>query len=155
MPKISGNLRIELGENVTLSGAQVWFGCGDHTQKLLKIGNSSYVGYAAEIFSGSEVVIGNHVLIANHVLMNGYDGHPLDPLSRAAGEGPGPGGIGPIIIGDYAWICSRSIILKNVTIGRGAVVSSGAVVTKDVPELAVVAGNPARVVRTLEAPPGW
>src|SRR5581483_11095863 len=102
-------------------------------------------GFAVELFSGGEITIGNHVLIANHVLINGYDGHPLDPIARAAGQGPGPDGHGPIRIGDYAWIGSRAIILKNVSIGRGGVVASGSVVTKDVPELAVVAGNPARI----------
>jgi acetyltransferase-like isoleucine patch superfamily enzyme len=155
IPKIFGNLRIELGERVTLSGSQVWFACGDESEKLLKVGNDSYIGFAAEIFSGNEVVIGDHVLIANHVLINGYDGHPLDPVARAAGEKPGEDGFGPIRIGDYAWIGSKAIILKNVTIGRGAVVASGAVVTKDVPELTVVAGNPAREVRTIEAPLEW
>jgi acetyltransferase-like isoleucine patch superfamily enzyme len=155
IPKIFGNLRIELGERVTLSGSQVWFACGDESEKLLKVGNDSYIGFAAEIFSGNEVVIGDHVLIANHVLLNGYDGHPLDPIERAAGAHPGEDGIGPIRIGDYAWIGSKAIILKNVTIGRGAVVASGAVVTKDVPELTVVAGNPAKQVRTISAPVAW
>ena len=51
-----------------------------------------------------------------------------------------------VTIEDYAWICSRSIILPGVTIGRGAVVASGAVVTKDVPEFTVVGGVPARVI---------
>ena len=155
MPKIYGNLRIELGDRVTLSGSQVWYACGDTTEKLLKVGNDSYIGFAAEIFSGSEIVIGDHVLIANHVLINGYDGHPLDPIARAAGEGPGPMGFGNIVIGDYAWIGSKSIILKNVTIGRGAVVASGSVVTKDVPDLTVVAGNPAKPVRTIDRPLNW
>jgi acetyltransferase-like isoleucine patch superfamily enzyme len=155
MPKILGNLAIELGDRVSLSGSQVWIACGDYKEKLLRVGDDSYVGFAAELFSGSEIVIGRHVLIANHVLINGYDGHPLDPLERAAGKAPGKEGYGPIRIDDYAWIGNKAIILKNVTIGRGAVVASGAVVTNDVPELTVVAGNPARPIKTLPAPPGW
>jgi acetyltransferase-like isoleucine patch superfamily enzyme len=155
IPKILGQLAIEIGERVTLSGNQVWIGCGDYTEKLLKIGSDSYIGFAVELFSGSEIIIGNHVLIANHVLINGYDGHPLDPIARASGHGPGPGGSGSIRIADYAWIGSKAIILKNVSIGRGAVVASGAVVTKDVPDLAVVAGNPARVIRTIDKPSTW
>jgi acetyltransferase-like isoleucine patch superfamily enzyme len=155
IPKIFGNLLIELGDNVTLSGNQVWFACGDESVKHLRIGDESYIGFGVELFSGTEVVIGRHVLIANHVLVNGYDGHPQDPLRRAAGERPGAEGFGPIYISDYAWIGSKAIILKNVTIGRGAVVASGAVVTTDVPELTVVAGNPARPVKTLPTPTGW
>ena len=71
--------------------------------------------------AGQEISIGNHVLIANHVLLNGYDGHPLDPFARAAGERPSSDGYGPIRIGDYAWVGSKATILKNVSIGRGAV----------------------------------
>ena len=57
---------------------------------------------------------------------------------------------GPVTIGDYAWICSRSIILPGITIGEGAVVASGAIVTKDVPPYTVVAGIPAKVVGQRE-----
>ncbi len=53
-------------------------------------------------------------------------------------------------IGDYAWICSRSIILPGVKIGKGAVVASGAVVTKDVPPYAIVGGIPAKVIGQRE-----
>jgi acetyltransferase-like isoleucine patch superfamily enzyme len=155
IPKIFGNLLIELGDRVTLSGNQVWFACGDGTEKRLQVGDDSYLGFGVELFCGAEIIIGRHVLIANHVLINGYDGHPLDPLQRAAGRRPDERGYGPIYIGDYAWVGSKAIVLKNVTIGRGAVVASGAVVTGDVPELTVVAGNPARPVRTLDAPAGW
>jgi acetyltransferase-like isoleucine patch superfamily enzyme len=155
IPKIFGNLRIELGERVTLSGNLVWFACGDTSEKALLVDDDSYIGFGSEIFSGTEVSIGKHVLIANYVLINGYDGHPLDPIARAAGKRPGPEGYGPIRIGDYAWIGSRAVILKNVTIGRGAVVASGSVVTRSVPDLTVVAGNPARVIKTLDQPPGW
>jgi acetyltransferase-like isoleucine patch superfamily enzyme len=155
IPKVFGNLTIRLGDRVTLSGNQVWFACGDESEKIIDVGDDSYIGFAAELFSGSEIVIGRHVLIANHVLINGYDGHPLDPFARAAGHRPDAEGSGAIRIRDYAWVGSKAIILKNVTIGRGAVVASGAVVTKDVPDLTVVAGNPARAVRDLDAPPGW
>ena len=53
----------------------------------------------------------------------------------------------PITIEDGVWIGARAIVLPGVTIGEGAVVAAGAVVTKDVPPWAVVAGNPARVVK--------
>ena len=53
---------------------------------------------------------------------------------------------GPVTIGDYAWICSRSIVLPGINIGEGAVVASGAIVTTDVPPYAIVAGIPAKIV---------
>jgi acetyltransferase-like isoleucine patch superfamily enzyme len=87
--------------------------------------------------------------------MNGYDGHPIDPLVRASAHCAADVGCGPITVSDYAWIGSKAIVLKNVTIGRGAIVPSGAVVTKDVPELTIVAGNPARIVSSIERPAEW
>lgn len=52
----------------------------------------------------------------------------------------------PVEIGEYAWICSRSIILPGIKVGKGAVVAAGAVVTKNVPSYAVVAGMPAKII---------
>ena len=56
----------------------------------------------------------------------------------------------PVIIDDYAWVCSRSIILPGIHIGKGAVVASGAIVTKDVPPYAIVAGIPAKIIEQRE-----
>lgn len=52
----------------------------------------------------------------------------------------------PIRIGDYVWIGCAAIVLQNVTIGKGAVVAAGSVVTKDVPPYCIVAGIPAQVI---------
>lgn len=57
--------------------------------------------------------------------------------------------MGPVRIEDHAWVGFNVIILKGVTIGEGAIVAAGSVVTKDVPAFTVVAGNPARVIREL------
>ena len=87
---------------------------------------------------GASLVIGNNVDIAQEVniwtLQHDYN----DPYYRAVGKS--------VIIEDYVWIASRATILPGVTIGRGAVVASCAVVTKDVPPLSVVAGVPARII---------
>ncbi len=55
----------------------------------------------------------------------------------------------PIVIKDYAWISFGSTVLKGVTIGKGAIVAAGSVVTRDVPDWTVVAGNPAKNIKTL------
>ena len=55
----------------------------------------------------------------------------------------------PIIVKDKSWIGFNSIILKGVTIGEGAIVGAGSVVTKDVPDWAIVAGNPAKLIRLI------
>ncbi len=56
----------------------------------------------------------------------------------------------PVEIGEYAWICSRSIILPGIKIGKGAVVASGSIVTKDVPPYAIVGGIPAKIIGQRE-----
>jgi len=60
-------------------------------------------------------------------------------------------GKAPVSIGDKCWIGAKSIILKGVRIGEGAIVGAGSVVTKNVPPWTIVAGNPARVIRELTA----
>jgi acetyltransferase-like isoleucine patch superfamily enzyme len=91
----------------------------------------------------NRVIIGNHCRIAPHVIIMDSDFH--DVTDRQA-EGKG----GEIIIKDGAWVATRAMVLKGVTIGKRAVVAAGAVVTKDVPDYAVVAGVPAKVIRYLE-----
>jgi galactoside O-acetyltransferase len=61
--------------------------------------------------------------------------------------------IQPVKICDHAWIGFNSILLKGVTVGEGAIVAAGSVVTKDVPPFTIVGGNPARVIRNLEEGP--
>jgi acetyltransferase-like isoleucine patch superfamily enzyme len=155
LPKIMGNLSVRLGERVTLSGAQVWIGAGSGALKHLEIGDDCSIGYGAEFAVGDFIRIGRHVKIANYVALLGYDGHALDPLARAGNEPPEADGAQPITVGDYAWIGFRATVLKGVTVGRGAVVAACAVVTRDVPELTVVAGNPAESIRQIAPPAGW
>lgn len=155
LPKIIGNLRVTLGTRVNLDGQQVWMATGDGTPKTLTIGDDSGVGFGTELIVGDSIKIGRHVMISTYVVLMGYDGHPLDPYARAGHAPPGREGIGPITVEDYAWIGSRSIIMKGVTIGRGAIVAMGSVVKMSVPELTVVSGNPARVVWQVAPPEGW
>lgn len=98
------------------------------------------------ISSRASVKIGSRVLIGSGVLIIDNDAHGLLPHTR---ERPECIGRGPIIIDDDVFIGARAIILKGVTIGRGAVIGAGAVVVKDVAAFTVVAGNPARVIKKL------
>jgi len=75
-------------------------------------------------------------------------GHPIDAEARRT-RPVTPDQVKPVVIGDDAWIGSHAIILPGVTVGRGAVGAAGSVVTKDVAPRTMVAGNPARLVRTL------
>ena len=89
------------------------------------------------------ITIGADCLIASGVKIwsiNHKFGDPTTPISRQGYDE------GPVTIYEDVWIASHAIILPSVTIGRGAVVSAGAVVTKDVPSMAIVAGVPAKII---------
>ena len=95
---------------------------------------------------GAGIVLGADGLFGARVEIFDSDFHDLHPARRRGGRPA----MAPVEIGRNAFIGDRAIILKGVTIGDGAVVGAGSVVTTDVPAGVVVAGNPARVVRELE-----
>jgi galactoside O-acetyltransferase len=86
------------------------------------------------------------VLIGYGVHVYDSDFHAVDPRARARAAPPRTAAVA---IGDGAWIGANAMILKGVEIGAGAVVAAGAIVTRSVPPATLVAGNPARIVRTL------
>jgi len=148
-PQIYGYLRISIGDDVTLHGVTTFATTKVLDDPALTIGDRTYVGYQVTISAGERVEIGSDCLIADRVLIADNDGHPVDMAKRIAHEPVAPEQIRPIVIEDGAWIGSRAVILKGVRIGKGAVVGAGAVVTRDVPPLTVVGGNPARVLRDI------
>ncbi len=123
------------------------------------IGESSYIGAGTRVWSGEEVRVGDHVFIAHNVTVTDTNSHQLDAEERAAHyqrtvvEGrpfeKGTIQTAPVVIGDHAWINFNVAILKGVTIGEGAIIGAGSVVTKDVPPFVLCAGNPAQVIRPL------
>lgn len=94
------------------------------------------------------ISIGRQVLLAPNCIIVDSDFHAHWPPEARATE-PGMEGDRPVTIGDYAWIGLNCIILKGVTIGEGAIIGAGSVVTRDVPPRSLAAGSPARVLRQL------
>ncbi len=155
IPFVMGNPRIILGARVRMHGGTVIAAAHSGERPALEVGDDSYLGYGLTFRLARRITIGKQCIIADGVSISDTDGHPLDWAKRAQGEPPEPDRIQPVVIEDNVWVGTRTIILKKVRIGRGAVLGAGSVVTKDVPPFAVCAGNPARVIRILEpsAPP--
>jgi maltose O-acetyltransferase len=123
---------------------RVYFGSG----RKVSIGNHSMMGQDSIIGSTAEVEIGNDVMMGPEVIIytsnHGMEaGTPmrLQPLRCA-----------PVRIGDDVWIGARCIILPGVTIGDGAVLAAGAVVTSDIPANGIVGGVPAKVLKYRAQP---
>lgn len=105
----------------------------------LTIGNNCRIN-GANISVHSKVVIGNNCRIAPHtIIMDGDHHDKADRLRK--------GKTNPIIIEDDVWLATRTMVLKGVKIGKGAVIASGAVVTKDIPPDTLAAGVPAKVIK--------
>ena len=119
-------------------GATVHMGVRFFSPRGISIGVDSKVGFASFLDGRASLTIGNHVDMASEVMIYNSE-HDLEAGDFAAHDGP-------VNIGDYVFIGPRAIILPGVTIGRGAVVAAGAVVTKDVPDFAIVGGVPAKVI---------
>lgn len=98
------------------------------------------------IHAKSEITIGSDCYTAAGTTIVDSNGHVLDAARRAAGERDEPR---PIRIGDRVWTGQGVIILKGVTIGNDVIVGAGSIVTGDLPEATLCAGQPARVLQEL------
>jgi acetyltransferase-like isoleucine patch superfamily enzyme len=114
--------------------------------KDLKSGVYCYVGYGCRI--APKVVFGNYVMLGPEVLITGKD-HGIDEVGVPCIFTERPE-IPPTLIGNDVWIGTRSIIMSGVTIGDGAIIGSGSIVTKDVQPFSIVAGVPAKFIRKRE-----
>ncbi|RRJ64500.1 acetyltransferase [Paenibacillus oralis] len=109
------------------------------------VGNHFYANFDCVILDVCEVHIGEYCFMAPGVHIY-TAAHPLNPAERNSGAEFGK----PVKIGNNVWIGGRAVIVPGVTIGDNAVIAAGAVVTKDVPAGAVVGGNPAKIIKTIE-----
>jgi len=125
----------------------------------VKIGRGSTVHWGCRFFQPNGVLIGDHSIIGNDVFLDGRYGLTIGNNTNIGGEvaiftaehdvdDPAFKMVGgAVAIDDYVYIGSRATILPGVAIGKGAVVATGAVVTKDVPPYTVVGGVPARKIK--------
>ena len=125
------------GEHINIE-SRVEFGSG----RNLRIGSHSGIGPRSQV---GDLTIGDGVIVGAELLALTTN-HKFDDPNVWIGR-QGYSESRPISIGEGSWIGSRVTILPGVSVGRFAVVGAAAVVTRDVPDYAVVAGNPARVIR--------
>lgn len=113
---------------------------------MVRFGDNVYVNSNSTWIDTCLISVGARTLIGPNCSF--YSGtHPVDPTIRNGTKGPETGK--PITVGEDCWFGGNCVVLPGVTIGKGVVVGAGSVVTKDVPEYTVVAGNPARMLRSI------
>ena len=110
--------------------------------KPVTIGKGCFIQQCCTFFGRGGITIGDNVFIGPKVNLITIN-HDVNPDNRSATYRR------PIVIEDKVWIGINSTILPGVRIGYGAIVGAGSVVTKDVPAMTVVAGNPAKIIKTI------
>jgi acetyltransferase-like isoleucine patch superfamily enzyme len=146
-------VKLELGRDAVLRlGRWSWVGAGCKIrvhEGEVEIGAKSVLGQECTISAYQHVSIGRECIIADRVMMIDFD-HGVVEVERPIREQ----GIykRDVRIGHNTWIGYGACLLRGVTVGDNAVIGTSAVVTVDVPANAVVAGIPARVIRTRDAP---
>lgn len=140
---------VVIGDDVLIS-ERVSIRCKDG---VIRIGQRVGIGMSASLsaIGGNVLEIGDDVMIGPRVHLGGVSYHfdRLDiPISQQGHDLKGGSRIGA-----GSWIGVRAVVMDGVTIGRGAIVAAGAVVTKDVPDYAIVGGIPARLIRSRKQQP--
>jgi maltose O-acetyltransferase len=119
-------------------GSTIHMGARFYGPKNISIGEDSIIGENIILDGRDKLMIGSHVDIASEVMIYNSE-HDVNDESFIAKNYP-------VKIEDYVFIGPRAIILAGVTVGRGAIIGAGAVVTKDVPPYAIVGGIPAKII---------
>lgn len=147
----NGHLRLRGPGSIRIgAGANAWARAEANRITTLNPGATVVIGdnvrlNGCDIQSAASVSIGDDCILGSCIIVD-TDYHSVEVDRRSPGAKPG---VKPISIGRNVWIAGGATVLKGVTIGEDSVVGYGAVVASDIPSGVVVAGNPARVVRTL------
>lgn len=110
----------------------------------IEVGKNFFANYNCTILDVAKVTIGDNCQLAPNVAIY-TAGHPVHPDTRNSGYEYGIS----VTIGDNVWIGGNSVICPGVRIGSNTVIGAGSVVTKDIPDWVIAAGNPCRVIREI------
>lgn len=140
---------ITIGDNITLLAASdritrltVW---ADRKEiPGISIGDHVLISPGVRISAAQKIVISDNCMIASNAYITDSDWHGIYDRSLP------PESASPVLLKPNVWIGDSAIICKGVTIGENSIVGAGAVVSSDIPANVIAAGNPARVVKTLD-----
>ena len=110
----------------------------------IEVGKNFFANYNCTILDVAKVRVGDNCQMAPNVAVY-TAGHPIHPAARNSGYEYGK----EVVIGDNVWIGGNAVICPGVHIGDNVVVGAGSVVTKDIPDWSIAAGNPCRVIRRI------
>lgn len=110
----------------------------------IHVGKNFFANYNCTIIDVAKVIIGDYCQMAPNVAIY-TAGHPVYPDTRNSGYEYGK----EVRIGNNVWIGGNTVICPGVTIGNNSVIGAGSVVTRDIPDWVVAAGNPCRVIRSI------
>lgn len=150
--RLGANCQLAIGNGSIIQGPIIT----DRDGAVITVGDHTFIG-SSNIISAERVEIGDDVLIAWGCWIVDHNSHSIswemrqnDVRDWYVGKKDWSNVVRKAIkINNKAWIGFNSTILKGVTIGEGAIVGAGSVVTKDVPPYTIVAGNPARIIREI------
>jgi acetyltransferase-like isoleucine patch superfamily enzyme len=154
-PKGRGTIRIGCGVRMVSSELGNALGVNHrcilrtlNPKATIEIGDGVQMS-GATIAARERVVIGKNVFLGANTTVIDSDMHPFDPVNRIAGSEEGIA-TSPVFLEENVWLGMNAIVMKGVTIGRNTIVGAGSVVVKSLPANVIAAGNPAKIIRTLE-----
>lgn len=153
--QLKGEKFISIGKGTRLERGVILTAWESHNSQTftpsITIGENCNINEFNQISACEKITIGNNLLTGRYVYISDnshgnslYDEQHIHPHKRPLFVK------GPIVIGNNVWICEHACVLSGVTIGDGAIVAANAVVTHDVPSYAIVAGVPAKVIKSMK-----
>ena len=147
--KMVGSLYLAKGATLEVEAFDVYAGSRINVNADAKLSlGSGYMNHDCVIDCFSSITIGHGEVISERVVIRDSDNHAIILTENGELKSDEKPAAAPIVIQDHVWLGMNVIVLKGVTIGEGAIVAAGSVVTKDVPPHCLVAGVPAKVVKT-------